>query len=58
MSMNGLYNSRSEFDPGGLGVAKGAGTVDANTAAEEASMDARGGSRYDESTRAPRGDET
>ena len=53
MSMNGLYNSRSEFDPGacrrgGLRVAKGAGTVDANTAAEEASMDARGGSRYDE----------
>jgi hypothetical protein len=27
---------------------KGADTVDANTAAEEASMDARGGSRYDE----------
>ena len=53
MSMNGLYNSRSEFDPGacrrgGLRVAKGASTVDANAAAEETSMDARGGSRYDE----------
>ena len=53
MSVNGLYNSRSELDPGacrrgGLRVAKGAGKVDANSAAEEASMDARGGSRYDE----------
>ena len=53
MSVNGLYNSRSELDPGtcrrgGFRVAKGAGKVDANSAAEEASMDARGGSRYDE----------
>src|SRR5262245_805005 len=48
MSMNGLYSSRSEFDRGGLRVAKGAGTVDANAAAEEASMNPRGESRYDE----------
>jgi hypothetical protein len=53
MSVNGLYNSRSELDPGtcrrgGFRVAKGAGKVDANSAAEEASMDARGGGRYDE----------
>src|SRR5215469_2134457 len=48
MSMNGLYSSRLEFDRRGLRVSKGAGTVDANAAAEEASMNARGWSRYDE----------
>jgi hypothetical protein len=48
MSINGLYNSRSEFDRGGPRVAKGDGTIHANPAADEVSMDARGGSRYDE----------
>ena len=48
MSVNGLYNDPGACRRGGLRVAKGAGKVDANSAAEEASMDARGGSRYDE----------
>jgi len=43
MSVNGLYNDPGACRRGGLRVAKGAGKVDANSAAEEASMDARGG---------------
>ena len=62
MSVNGLYNSR-ELDPGacrrgGLRVAKGAGKVDANSAAEEASMGMpAAGADTTKSTRA-RSDET
>ena len=53
MSANGLYNSRSELirehaAEAASGLQKGAGKVDANSAAEKASIDARGGSRYDE----------
>jgi hypothetical protein len=55
MPVNDLYNSRSELAcrRSGTRVGKGAGKVDANSAAEEAFMDARGrGGDTTKSTRA------